>query len=103
MEGVKTEQQLEGKSKSEIPQEGEKSVKSDGMCCVSVGTQCEQDKDNDSIIVMKCSYSDSEDTVLRYREDSQGVSIITFCVLTVSLCCGYNEVPHRCDSYKFSR
>jgi len=78
MEGVKTEQQLEEKSELEVHQEGERTVKSDTCHCVSVGTQCEQNKDNDSIIVMKCSYSDSEDTVLRYREDSQGVSIIAF-------------------------
>jgi len=78
MEGVKTEQHLEGKSELEVHQEGERTVKSDTFHCASVGTQCEQNKDNDSIIVMKCSYSDSEDTVLRYREDSQGVSIIAF-------------------------
>lgn len=81
MEGVKTEQQLEGKSELEIHQEGERTVKSDSFRCVSVGTQCEQNKDNDSIIVMKCSYSDSEDTVLRYKEDSQVVSIIAFITL----------------------
>jgi uncharacterized protein YbcI len=78
MEGVKTEKQLERKSESEIPQEGEKSLKNDSLCCVSVGIQCEQNKDNDSIIVMKCSYSDSEDAVLKYKEDSQGVSIMAF-------------------------
>jgi hypothetical protein len=78
MEGVKIEQQLEGKSESEVPQQGEKTVKSDSLCCVSVGTQCEQIKDNDSIVVMKYSYSDSEDAALRCREDSQGVSIMAF-------------------------
>jgi len=81
MEGVKTEQQLEGKSELEVHQEAERTVKSDTFHCVSVGTQCEQNKDNDSIIVMKCSCSDSEETVLRYREDSQGVSIIAFNLL----------------------
>ena len=78
MEGVKIEQQLEGKSELEVLQEAERTVKSDTFCCVSVGTQCEQNKDNDSIIVMKCSCSDSEETVLRQSEDSQGVSIIAF-------------------------
>jgi hypothetical protein len=78
MEGVKTEQQLEGKSELEVHQEGERTGKSDTFHLVSVGTQCEQNKDSDSIIVMKRSYSDSEDTVSRYREDSQGVSIIAF-------------------------
>jgi hypothetical protein len=78
MEGVKTEQQLEGKSELKFNQEEERPVNGDSF---SVGTQCEQKKDNDSIIVMKCSYSDSEDAVSRCWEDSQVVSVVFFNIL----------------------
>jgi hypothetical protein len=81
MESVKTEQQLEGKSELKFNQEGERSVNSDSVSCVSVGTQCEQKKDNDSIVVVKCTYSDSEDTVSRCWEDSQVVSVVAFNIL----------------------
>jgi hypothetical protein len=81
MESVKTGKQLEGEIELKFNQEGERTVNSDSVCCVSVGTQCEQKKDIDSIIVTKCSYSDSEDAVSRYWEDSQMVSVVVFNIL----------------------
>ncbi|KDR22593.1 hypothetical protein L798_12723 [Zootermopsis nevadensis] len=51
---------------------------SDSAFCVSVGTQCDEKRDDDSIVVLKCSYSDTEDTVAAYQVDTQVVSVTTF-------------------------
>lgn len=90
MAGVKTEPDLEAKVELKFNQEKETTVNSETSFCVSVGTQCEQTKDVDSIVVMKLSCSDAEDAVAEEQEDSQMVSIasVNHCVLTVNLACG---------------
>lgn len=88
MAGVKIEPHLEAKVKLKFNQEEETTLNSETSFCVSVGTQCEQTKDNDSIVVMKFSCSDAED--VGKEENSQMVSIASFnhCILTVNLACG---------------
>lgn len=87
MAGVKTEPHLEVELM--FNQEEETTVNSETSFCVSVGTQCEQTKDSDSIVV-KFSCSDSEDAVAGEQDNSQMVSVASFnhCVLTLNLACG---------------
>lgn len=90
MAGVKTEPHLEAKVQLKFNQEEETTVNSETSFYVSVGTQCEQTKDSDSIVVMKLSCSDAEDEVAGEQENSQMVSVASFnhCVLTLNLACG---------------
>jgi hypothetical protein len=90
MAGVKTEPHLEAKVELKFNQEKETTVNSETSFCVSVGTQCEQTKDNDSIVVMKFSCSDAEDAVMEGQENSQMVSVPSFnhYVVIVNLACG---------------
>jgi uncharacterized protein YycO len=81
MADVDIEPQLETEIEIKFNQESERTVKSDSSLCVSVCTQCVQKKDDDSIVVMKFSYSDSEDTVTGNWEVSQVVSVLSFNML----------------------
>jgi hypothetical protein len=78
MSDVRTEPQFEAEVELKLKQERETMVKSASALCVSVGTQCEQKREDDSIIVMKFSYSDAEDPVAVPQEDTQVVSVSTF-------------------------
>jgi hypothetical protein len=90
MAAIKTGPHLEAKVKLKFNQEKETTVNSETPFCVSVGTQCEQTKEDDSIVVMKLSCSDAEDAVAGEQEDSQMVSVAScnHCVLSVNLACG---------------
>jgi hypothetical protein len=98
MADVKAEPLLEAKVELKYNREKETTVNS---FCVSVGTQCEQTKEDDSIVVMKFSCSDAEDSVAREQEDTQVVSVTSFnhCVLAVNLA----WLTVRSDSLMFFR
>lgn len=78
MADVKIEPQFEAEVELKFNQERETTMKSDSALCVSVGTQCEDKREDDSIVVMKFSYSDTEDSVAVYQEDAQVVSVPAF-------------------------
>jgi hypothetical protein len=90
MADVKIEPHLEAKVELWFNQEMERTVNSETSFCVSVGTQCEQMKDEESIVVMKFTCSDAEDAVAGEQEDSQLVSVAYYnhCSLTENLACG---------------
>jgi hypothetical protein len=74
MADVEIEPHLEAKVELWFNQEMGRTVNSETSFCVSVGTQCEQTTDEESIVVMKFTCSDDEDAVAG-EEDSQLVSI----------------------------
>jgi hypothetical protein len=79
MTDVKSEPQFGAKVELMFNQEGETVMKIDSVSCVNVGTQCEEKgDDDDSIVVMKFSYSDTEDSLAAYQEDSYVVSVNHF-------------------------
>jgi hypothetical protein len=90
MEDVKIEPHLEANVEVWFNKEKERTVNSETPFCVSVGTQCEQMKDDESIVVMKLTCSDAEDAVAGEQEDSQLVSVASYnhCSLTENLACG---------------